>query len=431
MSAVPTLGDWLDIATIRALVVMAPVIVAAVLWWAVPDVRRRGAAVLALLWNLIGLTAVNAVAVGAGWWSFGTSGTTLFGLPVDVMVGWAVLWSLVPVLVCRWVSPLYAVIGLVVLDVGAMPMLAPVVRLAQQWWIGEVLAVLTCLVPGVLLAGATAGRRRLRARVAMQVVLFTTLLLVGIPAVAIALSGRSWSQVRAALGGPADVVAVQFIGVVALVAVVAVVEFARHGGTPYPWDPPARLVTSGPYAYVANPMQLCGTVILLLLAWMLWLPALAGAAVVAAAFSSGLAAYVENDSLGTRFGAEWTAYRRQMRNWWPRWRPIAPDVSCRVYVARGCDPCSDLADWISARHPIGLDVVDAEQYGKPLRRMRYESSVARYDGVRAFGMCMSHLNFAWAVVGWIVALPGIGHALQLLVDAAGGGPRDVGARAVE
>ncbi|MFW0795392.1 methyltransferase [Gordonia sp. CPCC 205515] len=425
MSAVPTLGSWLDVAAIRALVVMVPVIVAALLWWAVPDVRRRGAAVLALLWNLIGLTTVNAVAVAAGWWSFGTSGATLFGLPVDVVLGWAVLWSLVPVLAARWVPTLYAVIGLVVLDLFVMPMLAPAVRLAPQWWIGEVLAVGACLIPGMLLAWMTTDRRWLRVRVAMQVVLFAALLLVAIPAVAIELAGRSFAQVWSGVGGAVDVVVVQLIGLVALVALVAVMEFARHGGTPYPWDPPSRLVTSGPYAYVANPMQLCGTVILLLLAWMLWLPALAGAAVVAAAFSSGLAAYVENDSLGTRFGDSWAAYRKQVRAWWPRWRPIESEVPRRVYLARGCDPCSDLAAWIVERRPIGLEVLDAEDYGKPLRRMRYESSVIRYDGVRAFGMAVTHLNLVWAVVGWIVALPGIGHALQVLVDAAGGGPWEV------
>jgi len=44
-----------------------------------------------------------------------------------------------------------------------------------------------------------------------------------------------------------------------------VLEFARRGGgTPYPWDPPDRLVTSGPYAYVRNPMQLSTTLIMLL-----------------------------------------------------------------------------------------------------------------------------------------------------------------------
>ena len=39
----------------------------------------------------------------------------------------------------------------------------------------------------------------------------------------------------------------------AIVAQRAVAEFAEYGGTPFPWDPPPRLVRTGPYAYLANP----------------------------------------------------------------------------------------------------------------------------------------------------------------------------------
>ena len=36
----------------------------------------------------------------------------------------------------------------------------------------------------------------------------------------------------------------------------ALQEFALRGkGTPFPLDPPLKLVTTGPYAYVSNPMQ--------------------------------------------------------------------------------------------------------------------------------------------------------------------------------
>ncbi|MGV9712198.1 methyltransferase family protein [Gordonia sp. NPDC003424] len=425
MTAVPELGEWVGNGGIRALVALVPLVAAAGLWWAVPDVRRRAAAVLALLWNLIGLAAVNLLASAAGWWSFGTTGGALFGLPVDMLIGWAVLWSVVPVLAARWIPPVYLGVGLVVLDLLAMPMLEPAVVLAPEWWCGEVIAVVTCLLPGMALAEATARRRALRMRVGLQVVLFSVLLLGVIPAVAVELSGRSWGRVREGLGGPVDAVVFQLVGVVALIAVTAVVEFARHGGTPYPWDPPTRLVTTGPYAFVANPMQLCGTVILALLGVVLWLPALAAAALIAAAFSSGLAAFVENDSLTTRFGREWAEYRQRVRVWWPRWRPAGVGAPARVYLARGCDPCSDLATWVVDRHPVGLDVRVAEEHREPLRRMRYESPTVRYDGVRAFGMCLTHLTLAWAIVGWVVALPGIGHALQVLVDAAGGGPREI------
>ncbi|MGC5257618.1 methyltransferase family protein [Gordonia sp. DT218] len=421
----PAAGTWLDAATITALATMLPVLGAAALWFAVPDIARRASAVPALLWNLIGLTAVNVLAVQVGWWSFGTTGGEWFGVPADLIIAWAVLWSLIPVLAGQWIAPRYAVVGLILLDIYLMPVLDPAVRLSPHWWWGEVVAVITCLLPGVLLGELTARRRRLRLRVCLQVVLFTAILLVAIPAVAATMSGRSAEAVLDQVGGPFDLALMQVAGVVALVAVAAVVEFARHGGTPYPWDAPDRLVTSGPYAYVRNPMQLCGTLLLVLLAVITGLPLLAGAALIAAAFSSGLAAYVENDSLATRFGGDWADYRRAVRPWWPRRHPVTYGEPARVHLARGCDPCSELTAWIVERSPVGLEVLPAEDHQDELRRMRYQSPTVVVDGVRAFGLVLTHLNLAWALAGWVIATPGISHVLQVLVDVSGGAPRDI------
>ena len=47
----------------------------------------------------------------------------------------------------------------------------------------------------------------------------------------------------------------------------AVQEFVTRGrGTPIPFDPPRHIVTTGVYAYVANPMQLSAVLFLFLLA---------------------------------------------------------------------------------------------------------------------------------------------------------------------
>jgi protein-S-isoprenylcysteine O-methyltransferase Ste14 len=87
-----------------------------------------------------------------------------------------------------------------------------------------------------------------------------------IPEIAFALRPRrGWAPLLAAPEW-AKQVALQVVLLLALPGVSAVLEFAeRGGGTPIPFDPPVRLVTSGVYRYVANPMQLSCT--LVLLAW--------------------------------------------------------------------------------------------------------------------------------------------------------------------
>lgn len=50
----------------------------------------------------------------------------------------------------------------------------------------------------------------------------------------------------------------------------------RGGGTPVPCDPPKRLVSTGPYAYIGNPMQTAMALILgwAFIAWTMRLPVL-------------------------------------------------------------------------------------------------------------------------------------------------------------
>ncbi|GED97730.1 methyltransferase family protein [Gordonia crocea] len=422
----------IDVAVLRPLIVVVPVIAAGVLWLLVTDPRRRGAAVLALVWNLIGLAGVNAVAVSAGWWRFADGGPAVVGVPVDLLVAWAVAWSMIPVLGARWLPLPYSLVALVLVDVYGMSALAPAVVLRADWWWGELLAVSTCLVPGAVLAGLTVRRRALGVRVGMQVLLFTAVLFAAIPVLGRAAGQRGpvarWADPAPVhVGGTLDSVAIQIGGLIAVIALAAVIEFYRAGGTPWPWDPPDHLVTTGPYAYVANPMQLCGTLLIVVTAVVTAQPLLLVAAGVAAAFSSGMAAWVEADALGGRFGREWTAYRGQVRDWIPRWRPAAVTAPARVYLARGCDPCSDLAAWIVRRSPVGLAVCAAEDHPADLRRIRYESAAPEFscDGVRAVGEVLARVNLAWAVVGWVIATPGISRVLQLLVDACGGGPRDL------
>lgn len=109
------------------------------------------------------------------------------------------------------------------------------------------------------------------------------------------------------------------VGVVVLVS--AFVQFVVEGiGTPAPVAPTQRLVVSGLYRYVRNPIYLALLSVIVGQALVLGQPRLfAYAAAVALACVVFVAAY-EEPTLRQRYGADYDAYRRAVPAWWPRLR---------------------------------------------------------------------------------------------------------------
>lgn len=424
----------LDIAVLRSAVLMVPLVSVAALWIAVVDKRVRGAAVLGLLWNAVSLLPINALAIRLDWWSFGTEGLAWSEVPVDVILGWALLWGSVPILLSRWVNPLPIIAGLIVADVLVMGSLEPLVVLTPSWWWGELLAILVCLVPATALGMLTVSRRAVRTRVVLQMALFASLLLFVIPTAAFRATGQTWAGVFDGIGGPLDSVTTQLIALVGIFALRAVWDFATiGGGTPFPWDPPGRLVVSGPYAYLANPMQLCAVLILALAALLTGELVLLLAALTGVAFSSGIAAWNEKGHLQSRFGQPWIDYRSTVHDWFPRWHPTADRASGTLYASVTCDPCSAVGPWFERRSSTELIVAAAENHPDELRRIRYQSADGRVvaDGTRAVGCALEHLNLGWAMVGWVMRAPMLASFIALVTDACGGAPRSIPRRMSE
>lgn len=381
-------------------------------------------ALLATLWNLPTLLALDLVARRLGWWEYGTRGGELTGMPVDLWLGWALAWGAVPALVVRRGIVVAAAVALAI-DLLTVPLLSPLLDLHRGWLAGEAAGVACCVVPGLLLARMTAERRRTGVRAVLQLLAFGGITLWVLPLVAFDARG----------GGPGGLLdrphwllglGLQTLAVPSILAASAVQELAERGdGTPVPLDPPRRLVTSGPYAYVANPMQLGMTILLLgygALVGSVWVAAIGPMAV---AFSSGIAAWQEHGDLERRYGAAWLAYRREVRAWLPRWRPRHPELAL-LYVAATCEPCSRLGRWIDARSPLGLELVPAEDAPLPLERLTYVPADGKTEeGVRALARALEHVSLPWALVGFAARLPVVRAFLQLLVDAVGGGPRRI------
>ena len=89
----------MKILAIRSFALLLPLLGTAVAWlWAMPSRRTAGAVYLATLWTLPSLTALHLLAQFFGWWTFDFIGGGLFGMPADLLLGWALLWGAITAL---------------------------------------------------------------------------------------------------------------------------------------------------------------------------------------------------------------------------------------------------------------------------------------------------------------------------------------------
>lgn len=123
------------------------------------------------------------------------------------------------------------------------------------------------------------------------------------------------------------------LSVGAAIALSCFIHFVGRGrGTPAPFDAPRRLVVSGPYRFVRNPMYV-GTGLFL-----------AGCAILFSEFSITLLWYAvaivvgvnlfillyEEPTLRRKFDGDYREYCRNVRRWIPRlqpWQPESPRVA--------------------------------------------------------------------------------------------------------
>jgi protein-S-isoprenylcysteine O-methyltransferase Ste14 len=123
---------------------------------------------------------------------------------------------------------------------------------------------------------------------------------------------------------PETIGASQILGMVVAVgggaiALWCILTFAVVGrGTPAPFDPPRRLVVSGPYAVVRNPMYIGAGLALVGAALSYQSLALLGYAAAFLLVTHLFVVLYEEPTLQRTFGTEYETYCRQVRRWWPR-----------------------------------------------------------------------------------------------------------------
>jgi protein-S-isoprenylcysteine O-methyltransferase Ste14 len=436
-------------AQIRAIALYVPIALCVVAYLSRrARIRTLASPLLSLLWTLPALLILQRFNLRSEWWSFDEHTPCLLGMPVALYLGWAIFWGLLPQLAWPKLDVLSIAIVAYSFDVLVMMFLSPALQISPHasgvlpvpaWLVGEALGIALVLVPAMLLFRWTEDKTHLGLRAGGQVLLSGLVFLYLVPELVFVLRPGTLAW-RPFFAMPRFRLQLwlQLLTLLAVPGLSAVQEFATRGrGTPLPYDPPQKLVTTGVYRYCTNPMQFSCTVVMLAEAVMLrnaWLVAAAG---MAALYSMGLAQWDERIDLERRFDRKssdgdsdgqalcWTTYRLAVPAWRFRWRPFADGPPSTLYIAATCPVCSGLRAFLLQRVPVGLTLLDAETLPVgSIRRLRYvPADGASESGVLAFARALEHLNLGWAFCGFVLRLPVVHQAAQLLTDVAGFGPR--------
>ncbi len=365
--------------------------------------RRAVGAFFALLYGLALVFVGHTLAIHLGVWSYGGISLKLLGLPADIWFGGALLWGPVLFLAFPHANPWLFVLPCTALNGAMLPVLVPFFLPGRFWFAGVVLVFLAAHLPALYLARWTAEDRNLALRAALLAMGYGCFAFFAMPSIIMHAMGGNWGVLAAR---PAWVLGLAALGLAAActMGLSAVQLFALHGGgTPIPLDPTKRLVRTGLYAFLSNPMQLAtafGWLVLGAALGNVWVMLAAGMAVC---FVLGMVRWHHRQDLEVRFPEGWPEYRAHVTEWVPRWRPWVPhparlafDPSRRPHrVLLAC------LRWLDA---CGLELVPTPG---PLR-YREAGEARDFVAPAAVAKALNHGNFVSALVGagiLLLALP--------------------------
>jgi protein-S-isoprenylcysteine O-methyltransferase Ste14 len=348
--------------------------------------RRVGGAVAALCFEVSTTFALDLLAWRLGWWR---SGATSFVATPLARLGATLVFTALAFALSR--APLLlAVAACAALD--ALVSGATAGTLGPGWQAGRALAVLAGHVPALLLVRWTEAGTRALGRAALLFVAFPVL-----PVLVVLAESPS----------PRALAPWTLAGCALLLLLVwgAIFELAtRGGGTQFPLDPTRRLVTSGLFAYVTNPMQVGATLLAFTLALVLEDARLAAVGLAGLVTGIGCAGWDEDRALVARFGPVARAYRSSVPAWLPRRLPFhasrsAVPAFAGARAARlSLAPGSAAGRFFSRRRLEGLEVV-------PGTSVRYEDGEHADEGLLALVRALDHLGLGWALLAALLRAP--------------------------
>ncbi len=409
-------AEWLALQ--RATFLAGPLVAAVTLLLIIkPRPREAVAAMVGFLWQLPALLALHLLAQHFGWWSFAVERNAVHGLPIDVWIGWAIWWGPVAAFARRWLSLPVIVVISVALDLLTMPRLTPLVSVGPSWLVGDAAAMLLCLIPGQVAARLTHEDRLPTVRAVFHILGWGGFMALVIPVCVLSYAGVPLSALY-----HLPVTALDWclaaVGLVLLfVGIAATAEFAGvGGGTPIPFDPPKRVVSSGPYAFTANPMQIISAFFMAVLALYARSWGLALVALMFAVFDTIYATWYNRAHIALAMPGEWSSYRGAVREWRMRWRPHVAEEAHVIISDAGPARAvwNVLWPWLSPRLE-GSFRIESAPLGSLARLIyRRPGSGVEDHGMKGLARILEHGPVPLAAIGWLMRFPYLGGCLQRL-----------------
>jgi hypothetical protein len=161
-----------------------------------PRPRRFAACLLSLLWTVPALLVLQRWNEYAGWWSFRAGSAAEFsGMPLELFLGWALLWGLLPQFALPRLGIISSAAVMIAIDCIVMPLSSSLISLKPYWLIGEAVGVAMVLLPALCLGRWMIDNTNLRGRAVLQIATAGSVFLFLLPEIIFALRpGQGWAS---------------------------------------------------------------------------------------------------------------------------------------------------------------------------------------------------------------------------------------------
>ncbi len=305
---------------LNAVILLAPMIVLGALLFVRPaKYFERVGMMLGFLLCVPMILLMNVLAEYLGWWKYAATANSYYNIPIEVILGWACFWGALLPYLFKQNKVLVAFFVALMIDLIYMPYMTGLFVLGEYWLIGEIAVLVTCLLPSLIIYQLTATRKKVLLRGGIQSYIWGTWIVFLIPSLILTYEHKSIFDIFS-MNALRVLIFLIGMGSSMLIGYLAVVQLAKVGlGTPIPFDSAQKLVRTGIYQHVANPLQISTALMFICMAllyksWMMLCPLIA-----LILYTEIFVRWHHSVDIEQRFGEAWFEYRKQVRNWLPKW----------------------------------------------------------------------------------------------------------------